>query len=113
MRKILVVLIIFTLLLVGCDKNNEQENKEILESQLKEYANNIFDIEWLSGGIKAKTYTVTLSDIKDKLGFDTSMFKNKDGDDCDFENTKIEFIVKEQIVPDKTNYELKYYIECD
>lgn len=118
MKKILLILILGIVLLTGCknkpldNKDLEKENEVKLETKLKEFANNIFDDKWTKGGIKVGTYTVTLKDITEKMKYDTSMFKNTKGKNCNDEETKIEFVVETQIVPDKTNYEIKYMLSC-
>lgn len=115
MKKILSIIIVLVLI-VGCKNNNvnkDNELNETLTDKLKEYSYNIFDDEWTKGGIKEDTYTITLKDLKENLNYDVSMFKNSEGKDCNYEETKIEFIVKTQIVPDATNYETKYYVVCD
>lgn len=116
MKLKVIMIIIVTLLFVGCQNKNIEQlptvNEEKLKAQLQEYARDIFDNAWTGGGIKEGTYTFTLGELEE-YNFDTSMFKNSKDKKCDPENTKIEFIVNKQIVPDKTNYELKYYIDCD
>ena len=119
MKKILLILLLATVLLTGCknkplDKEDlEKENEIKLEAKLKEFANNIFDDKWTKGGIKTGIYTVTLKDINENMKYDTSMFKNTKGKSCNDEKTKIEFIVETQIIPDKTNYEIKYTLSCE
>lgn len=115
MKKIFNIIIVL-ILIVGCKDNNinnEKELKEELTDKLKEYSYNIFDETWTKGGIKEDTYTITLRDLKEKLNYDISMFKNSKDKDCNYDETKIEFIVKTQIIPNVTNYETKYYIVCD
>lgn len=115
MKKIFSVILVL-ILIVGCKNNNinkEEDLNKKLTDKLKEYSYNIFDDTWTKGGVKEGTYTITLKDLKDNLNYDISMFKNSKDKECNYEETKIEFIVKTQIVPNETNYETKYYVVCD
>lgn len=114
MNKKIGLLLISFLLIVGCTKTKDKlTNNDELYAYLEQYGNKVFNDAWVNGGIREGTYTVTLKDMEDNLNYDVSIFKNTKGESCDKEKTKVEFIVNEQIEPNKTNYEFKYYLFCD
>lgn len=113
MKKIILIIFI-ALLIVGCDKLNNKQMKE-LEEKLMIQAKEIFETElWTNGGIKVATYTLTLRDLKEKMKKDISEFKNPNTNEvCNIDKSKIDFIVLEQVEPDKTNYKLKVTVVCE
>ena len=110
MKKI-ILLITIVLLTFGCGKNDnvKEERNEVVKT-LESYAEEIFNTEaWMSGGIKEGTYSVNVKDMKEKMGYDVTMFENAE---CDLENTKVEFVVTKQTHNEKTNYSFNYIYDC-
>ena len=115
MKKALIILMI--LLLVGCNSKTEtkpvKSHEEILKEQLMTYAKEIFERdEWLKGGIREDTYTITLRDLQDHLYKDITQFVNEEEKQCDLDQTKIEFIVEKLTEEGKTNYKYNIVLVC-
>lgn len=104
-------ILISILLLCGCNKADIKKQKE---TEIKEHLYTMVDKifskeEWMNGRVKVDTYTLTLHDLEYMLGNDITLEKENN---CDVNNTKVEFIVKEPTGPNKTNYEYNFILDC-
>ncbi len=114
MKKIFILLVlIFSLF--GCGKKLTEEQEKKLNNMLMQEAKEIFEVdEWINGGIKEGTYTVTLRDIKEKMNKDISKYVNPNTDEmCDLDKTKIDFIVSKQKKENLTDYNIEITIACE
>ena len=117
-----MLLVFCILLLCGCENtdNNEISDEEIdlkykeMKNKLIEYGKLVYENEqWLNDEAVETTTAMKLKDLSERNGYDISMFVNPEtNEQCDLENTRIEFIISDVTDLNHIKYEFNPILVC-
>lgn len=122
MKKMLLILPCI-LILVGCQEydNNKSTEFEInakyeeMKNKLIEYGKLVYENEqWLNDNSNIVTSYMSLNDLRERNGYDISMFKNsKTGNQCNLDETYVLLEVLDKQNGDGYKYLFSYYVNCE